>query len=113
MTRGIKLLTDQAIGEETEGRQDGLNFDAYSTVIANAALGTPGPFTIGVFGEWGTGKTSLMRMIEQKLAGDDVVTVWFNAWQYEKEENPIVPLVGTIIQEIERNQTVTTSTHAG
>ncbi|MEC3979819.1 hypothetical protein [Amycolatopsis sp. H20-H5] len=30
-----------------------------------------------MFGEWGTGKTSLMRLIERRLVdNDDVVTVW-------------------------------------
>jgi predicted KAP-like P-loop ATPase len=67
-------------------------------------MGTAGPFTIGLFGGWGTGKTSLMRMIQAKLSSDDVVIVWFNAWQFEQEEQPIVPLVGSILQEIERNK---------
>ena len=50
-------------------------------------------------GDW---KTSLMRLIQSRLAGEpNVVTVWFNAWRYEKEEHPIVPLVGTIVRELE------------
>ncbi|WP_433261329.1 P-loop NTPase fold protein [Actinosynnema sp. CS-041913] len=69
-----------------------------------AATDTRGPFTIGVFGEWGTGKTSLMRMVERNLAADEnVVTVWFNAWRYEQEEPPIVPLVGTIVRALEEH----------
>lgn len=100
----LQLLTDQPIGEEQSTRVDGLDFDAYATVLARAAMGTPGPFTIGIFGEWGTGKTSLMRMIKSKLTTDEIVTVWFNAWQFEKEPHPIVPLVGSILQEIERNK---------
>jgi hypothetical protein len=103
----LQLLTDQAVGEPGAVRGDGLGFETYATVLANASLGTPGPFTIGIFGEWGTGKTSLMRMIGEQLDRDEVVTVWFNAWQYEKEENPLIPLVGTIIQEIERKKAFT------
>jgi hypothetical protein len=34
-------------------------------------------------------------MIEKALEGDrETVTVWFNAWRFEQEEHPIVPLVG-------------------
>lgn len=37
---------------------------------------TNGPFTIGIFGEWRTGKTSLMRMVEDCLDDQDkIVTV--------------------------------------
>ena len=104
--KGFSLLTDSAIGESEATRKDGLGFEAYASVLADAAIGTPGPFTIGIFGEWGTCKTSLMRLIEDQLDGvENVVTVWFNAWQYEADENPIVPLVGTIIQELERHKT--------
>jgi len=34
----------------------------------------------------------------------NVTTVWFNAWRYEQEEHPIVPLVGTIVRELERHK---------
>lgn len=100
---GLKLINDQAIGE-VESRQDGLGFESYATILANAAIGTPGPFTIGIFGDWGMGKTSLMRLIAQRVKREDVLTIWFNAWQYEQEDKPIIPLIGTIIQEIERNK---------
>lgn len=99
----LRLIADQAIGETESLKPDGLGFNAYARVLAQAAMDTPGPFTVGVFGEWGTGKTSLMHLVQSKLQGEsNVVTVWFNAWRYEKEEHPVVPLVGTIIQELER-----------
>lgn len=98
----VRLISDQAIGESRTRRSDGLGFESYARVLAQAALDTPGPFTIGIFGEWGTGKTSLMRLIQSGLTAEsNVITVWFNAWRYEKEEHPIVPLVGTIVRELE------------
>ena len=35
--------------------------DPFATTIARAALGTKGPFTIGVYGDWGSGKTSALH----------------------------------------------------
>ena len=52
-------------------------------IIASPSTRTP--LTIGVFGTWGSGKTSLMRMVKQKLPADFRVA-WFDAWKYEKEE---------------------------
>ncbi|MET8358921.1 P-loop NTPase fold protein [Micromonospora sp. NPDC005171] len=101
----FSLIPDQAIGEADTRNDDGLGFDTYSRILASAATNTRGPFTIGVFGEWGTGKTSLMRLIERRLDDDpNVVTVWFNAWRYEQEEHPIIPLVGTIVQALEKHK---------
>jgi len=46
-----------------------------------------------------------MRLVQRELDKDArVVTVWFNAWRYEQDEHPIVPLVGTIVRELERHK---------
>jgi KAP family P-loop domain len=102
----LQLLTDQALDEAGFEGTDGLGFDSYAQILSNAALSTPGPFTVGIFGEWGTGKTSLMKMISDTLSKEpETITVWFNAWRFEKEEHPIVPLVASIVKELERNKT--------
>lgn len=106
----LRLLNDLAIKETGNDRQDGLGFQTYAQVLGDAALGTEGPFTIGVFGEWGTGKTSLMRLMKSYVGGNEnTVTVWFNAWRYEKEEHPIVPLIATIVKELHENKIFTES----
>ncbi|HEX3019252.1 MAG TPA: SUMF1/EgtB/PvdO family nonheme iron enzyme [Chitinispirillaceae bacterium] len=83
-------------------RNDLLKFDSCAQVLGNAAMETPDSITIGIFGKWGTGKTSMMRLIKSKVeANDTAVAVWFNAWQYEKEEHLIVPLTATITRAID------------
>ena len=88
--------------------EDGFGYDKY----ANTILGLirepdfPTPFTFGIFGEWGSGKTSLMRMVEEGLRAhnpDIIVPVWFNPWRYDKEEHLIVPFLKTIQQSIEQH----------
>ncbi len=65
---------------------DKLEFTSMAEVIEEVLLGTTPPFTIGIFGEWGSGKTSLMKMIEKHLRDKKVKTVWFNAWKYDGKE---------------------------
>lgn len=103
----LGLLNDQAIGEGNSFDNDGLGFNIYSQIIGEAIINSPTPFTAGIFGEWGTGKTSLMRMIEKYLQDQDkknVITIWFNAWRFEKDEHPLIPLVAHIVQEAKRNK---------
>ncbi|GBC60414.1 hypothetical protein DENIS_1366 [Desulfonema ishimotonii] len=101
MMKKLKLLTDEALSFEKDSRQDELGFDRYSEALAGAVMGTEGPFTIGILGEWGTGKTSLMKMIREKIDQEEnILTVWFNAWRFAQEEHPIVPLVATIFQAL-------------
>jgi hypothetical protein len=101
----IRLIPDQAIAEAGSTREDALGFSSYADVISRIVVGTRGPFTIGVFGEWGMGKTSLMKMVEQRVptvsAPDHVIVpVWFNAWMFERAEYPIVPLIKSVVEAL-------------
>jgi len=41
------------------------------------------PMTMAVQGDWGSGKTSVMQMVRDKLPANNK-TVWFNTWQYSQ-----------------------------
>ncbi|MCP4451491.1 MAG: SUMF1/EgtB/PvdO family nonheme iron enzyme, partial [Planctomycetes bacterium] len=78
-----------------------LKFSPSAKVLARATIETEESIAVGVFGEWGTGKTSLMRLIKEEVDKEEgAVAVWFNAWQYEKEEHLIVPLTATISKQL-------------
>jgi predicted KAP-like P-loop ATPase len=62
-------------------------------------------FTVGIYGGWGTGKTTIMQMIQKHLDEEyknDIKTIWFYAWRYENEEfSALVLFVRTIILHLE------------
>lgn len=102
LVKPLTLLEDQPVpGHEV----DELQLGDYAGIVAGAAVGTTGPFTIGVFGDWGHGKTSVLRQAKSLIEADEnyrhVVTVWFNAWQYEREESPLVSLVASIVKAVD------------
>lgn len=43
------------------------DFHKYSDAVVSIVNGSEPKFSIGIYGEWGSGKTTLMRMIERKL----------------------------------------------
>lgn len=53
-------------------------------------------FAIGIFGGWGSGKTTLMEAIDARLDPETTVTVRFNAWRFEREPHILVPLLDAI-----------------
>ena len=77
-----------------------LDFNEYSGAIVRVIEQSYPKFSIGIYGEWGIGKTTLMRSIFNQLENNkdnSVVTVWFNAWRYEREEYfTLIPLLKTI-----------------
>lgn len=80
------------------------NFISLGQTIAKIIKDSTPHFTIGIYGEWGTGKTTLMKAIERNLNSEQdnltdpkILPIWFNAWQYEREENPVtVSLMKTV-----------------
>ena len=89
----IQIITDLPASEDT------LDFKNYSKELANIIRNTtPARFAVGVFGKWGTGKTSLMSMTKNLLDSDKkVVTVWFDPWRYEREEYlAVIPFLRTV-----------------
>lgn len=43
------------------------HFDDYAKVIATAIVNSEPRFTIGIFGHWGKGKTTLLSKVEEEL----------------------------------------------
>jgi GTPase SAR1 family protein len=82
-----------------------LDFDDYVTSLTKIIKNSYPKFSIGIYGEWGTGKTTLMRSIFNRLKDNNednsIIPVWFNAWRYEREEQfAIIPLLKTIAYAI-------------
>jgi len=82
---------------------DASDFQKYAIQLSKPIVNknsTP-RFTVGIYGGWGTGKTTLMQMMQNEIDrnySDNVQTVWFDAWRYEREEySAMVPLLRTII----------------
>jgi hypothetical protein len=73
-----------------------LNFEETATALAQVVQQSEPRFAVGIFGGWGSGKTTLMQAIERKLPKDRILCPWFNAWRYEREPHLIVPLLDTI-----------------
>jgi hypothetical protein len=61
------------------------------------------PSTIGIYGDWGSGKSSLMRMARltlEKNGNPKILTIQFNGWLFESYEDAKSALMGTILDEI-------------
>ena len=59
-----------------------LGLTPYADSLATFVAECDTPMTVGLQGEWGTGKTSLMNMIRGSLQDRGVPTVWVDTWAY-------------------------------
>lgn len=55
-----------------------------------------GPFVLALDSPWGTGKTTLVRMLEAELKHQAFSCIYLNAWQVDYVTDPLVALVSSI-----------------
>lgn len=88
------IATGMVQFEDDRDVEDALKIEAYATRFARviALRDTELPLSVGLFGEWGSGKTYFMKLLRQevrRLAENNdqrwcsrVVPIRFNAWHY-------------------------------
>lgn len=70
------------------------------------------PVTIGVFGDWGSGKSSILKIINDELAGQDgelkneTLVLYFNGWVFEGYDDAKAALLESIIEKFEKHKTL-------
>lgn len=84
--------TDHVPADPSEPLTDLLDVDVYVRMLAllMANPDTRMPLSIGLFGEWGSGKSYFMRLLRAEIerlaasapAAQDIVHITFNAWHY-------------------------------
>ncbi len=94
--RGLGF-TDEAATEDIFGIGDYINGLAQFISKCNT------PMTISVQGAWGTGKTSVMKIIESGL-DKNIKTVWFNTWQFSQfnmQDELALSLLSCLVSELD------------
>lgn len=64
--QSTKILADD-FEFDTTNPDDEFSFENYSDVIVSIVNGSNQKLCAGIYGEWGTGKTTLMKLVERKL----------------------------------------------
>ena len=93
--------------DEPEKNNIQFSFDMFSQQIVKSILdeNIETPFTIGIHGKWGSGKTTLIRQIKKELEKEStekpkskkIRIIEFDAWKYEKTD-----IVSALLQKIQK-----------
>ena len=65
------------------------------------------PTTVGLYGHWGSGKSSLLKMAQQVIEDqvNGVLCVNFNGWLFEGYDDAKAALMDTLLEEIGKKAT--------
>jgi len=87
---------------DTPSASPGLGFDYYAKALVTLVRSSTPRFAVGIFGDWGSGKTTLMDAIREGLKDDpSVLPIEFNAWRYEREGHLVGPLLDVLREQLE------------
>ncbi len=65
------------------------------------------PLTIGLFGDWGSGKSSILRLLELRLKeNQNFLGVRFNGWLFQSYDDTKAALISTILQILQSDKGV-------
>jgi len=59
------------------------------------------PFAISIDGIWGTGKTTVMQLLQSKLRERGYPVFWFNPWKYSQSADVVLAFLQTLAKEHE------------
>lgn len=86
----MSSITDKPISTLN---QDLLKVEKYSLALSNFIIRSDTPITVGLQGEWGTGKTSLMSLLLEDFNEKNIACSWVNTWEYSlfRDANETTP----------------------
>jgi len=89
---------------DNETANDLIGFKVHSDLILDVVTDSSLlPSVLGIFGDWGGGKSSIMRMLQKDLDSEkykDVVCLYFNGWMFEGYEDAKTALLTSILVEL-------------
>ncbi len=87
----------------TSKNQDRFSRAKFAKIVADQLITTPKyeSFVIGLLGPWGSGKTSILNMVEEALASEKSVKVFkFNPWFFSNTEDLLSIFFRELINQI-------------
>ena len=100
MTISIGVIDEPVAPGET----DNLDINIHSRSLISFISRTNTPITVGIQGEWGSGKTSLINSIHHAFeSNESVKQIWINSWEYSLLSTPeeaLLKIVNRIISEL-------------
>ncbi|WP_428327878.1 KAP family P-loop NTPase fold protein [Mucilaginibacter sp.] len=98
---------------DNETSEDLLGFKIHADLLIDVINDEPIlPVTIGVFGDWGSGKSSILKIINEELIsvnGDlknETLVLYFNGWVFEGYDDAKAALLESIIKSFAEHKTI-------
>lgn len=97
---------------DNETNEDLLGFSIHASLIKNVITNDKNlPVTLGLYGDWGSGKSSVLKILEKQLSEeepykDDTIVIYFDGWIFEGYDDAKSALMQEIVSQLIENKTL-------
>lgn len=70
-----------------------LNRRAYASILTKVVSQLEEGGVLSICGEWGTGKTTFVKMWEQQMKNEQLQTLYFNVWEHDFMSDPLIGII--------------------
>lgn len=100
MTKVVGVIDEPV----ASGGEDNLDINVHANSLTRFIQLTNTPIIIGIQGEWGSGKTSLINSIYHEFDSlEEYKQIWINSWEYSLLSTPeesLLKIINRIIEEL-------------
>lgn len=81
--KDLLVIKDLSLFEKGyDEKLDSFHHKAYAETLIKLVESNKPPLSIGLFGPWGTGKSTILNIVNGKVENKGFVCVYFNAWKF-------------------------------
>lgn len=73
-----------------------LDREKYAHILTQLVKNYSDGFVLSINNEWGSGKTTFVKMWQQQLENEGIKTLYFNAWENDFESSPLVAILSEL-----------------
>ena len=84
--KSLLVIKDLSLFEkEYDEKLDSFHHKAYAETLVKLIESNKPPLSIGLFGPWGSGKSTILNIVRGLLENKDFICVYFNAWKFSED----------------------------
>ena len=110
----MKLKHPEAeVSTEDPWRDDVLGRAQIARRLTNQLRDLRDPFVFSIDGQWGTGKTFLLKRWQKELENKGFRVIYFNAWEDDFCDDPLLSIIGQLSEHFKRGKLKTLAEEMG
>ena len=97
-------LPELNVSSEQPWQDDQLGREQIAERLTNLIRNQREPFIISIDGQWGTGKTFLLKRWQKDLEKDQSRAIYYNAWEDDFCDDPLLSIIGQMSEQFKEGK---------